>query len=350
MSKSIEQYERESFINESTKGIKVAIKFIIGILIFLVAMASYTICSSFYRINIYAGHISVIVVISLIVYFFIYPIYKLINKTYFILDYDDKNIKKINAHNDKVIVTMAKNIINFSENTKDEKWYNDDLVEELKTNLNSRNIEGLRENMTEIINTSIRDRSNDLIIKWAIKTGVLTAISQSDAIDSLFVIIINLLLVKDLVFLYGFRYSAFRFLKTFIGVFVSSATAYGLQNANLGHSLLSVASSVLGRFVKTSSSPITIPISLVTSAANVVTDSSIQGIGNALMTAFIGYQTIGYLDKEYRLQEILYKDEKHKIDLLDEQYEFDDTVKSIEKGMKEELKKQRNKDKDTKIS
>ena len=241
-------------------------------------------------------------------------------------------------------------IINFSENTKDEKWYNDDLVEELKTNLNSRNIEGLRENMTEIINTSIRDRSNDLIIKWAIKTGVLTAISQSDAIDSLFVIIINLLLVKDLVFLYGFRYSAFRFLKTFIGVFVSSATAYGLQNANLGHSLLSVASSVLGRFVKTSSSPITIPISLVTSAANVVTDSSIQGIGNALMTAFIGYQTIGYLDKEYRLQEILYKDERHKIDLLDEQYEFDDTVKSIEKGMKEELKKQRNKDKDTKIS
>ena len=55
MSKSIEQYERESFINESTKGIKVAIKFIIGILIFLIAMASYTICSSFYRINIYAS-------------------------------------------------------------------------------------------------------------------------------------------------------------------------------------------------------------------------------------------------------------------------------------------------------
>lgn len=63
--------------------------------------------------------------------------------------------------------------------------------------------------MTQIINTSIRKKSNELIVKWAVKTAVLTALSQSDVVDSVFVIIINLLHVKDLVFLYGFRYSFF---------------------------------------------------------------------------------------------------------------------------------------------
>ena len=172
--------------------------------------------------------------------------------------------------------------------------------------------------MTKMINTSIRKKSNDLIIKWSIKTGVLTAISQSDVIDSVFVVIINLLLVKDLVFLYGFRYSAFRLLKTFIGVFVSAATAYSLQNANIGKNVLSMLSGVLRKVGRNIPAPATV----LTSAIEVVADSSAQGMGNALMTAFIGYQAIGYLNKEYNLQ-----DELKDIDLLDEDYEFKETAK-----------------------
>ena len=291
-------------------------------------MTVYSVCSSIFKINIYAGYLSLVAFALAIIYFFIYPVYKLFKKTYFILEYDKTTIKKVKEHNDKVIISMAKNIINLSENIDGEPWYNKVYVDELKTHLEQKNIMALRVGMTKMINTSIRNKSNDLIVKWSIKTGVLTAISQSDVIDSVFVVIINLLLVKDLVFLYGFRYSVFRLLKTFIGVFASAATAYGLQNANIGKNILSVASGFLRKIGRNISAPATV----LTSALEVVADSGAQGMGNALMTAFIGYQAIGYLNKEYNLQ-----DELKDIDLLDEEYEFKETVDEIKKGMREEL-------------
>ena len=326
--RSIERYERDSIISESTKGLKTAIKIILGSVLFIIILTVYSVCSSVYNINIYAGHIVLIIFIAAILYFFITPVYKLIKKSYFILDYDETTVKKVNEHNDKVIISMAENIVNLSENIEGESWYDEIVVEELKKHLSSNDIVSLRISMTQMINTSIRKKSNDIIIKWAVKTGVLTAISQSDVIDSVFVVIINLLLVKDLVFLYGFRYSAFRLLKTFIGVFVSAATAYGLQNANLGKNLLSVASGILRKLGRS----ISVPTTVLTSAIEVVADSGAQGMGNALMTAFIGYQAIGYLNKEYSLQ-----NELKGIDLLDEDYEFKETVNEIKKGMKEEL-------------
>ena len=325
---SIEKYERESIINESTKGLKTAVRIIVGVLLFLIIMTMYNVCSSIYNINIYAGHLCLIAFIIAIIYFFIHPIYRLIKKSYFILDYDETNVKAVKEHNDKVIISMAKNIINLSENMEGEVWYNKLYVEELKSELESKNIMALRVGVTKIINTSIRKKSNDLIIKWSVKTGVLTAISQSDVLDSVFVVIINLLLVKDLVFLYGFRYSIFKLLKTFIGVFVSAATAYGLQNANIGKNVLSMLSGVLRKFGRS----IPMPATVITSAIEVVADSSAQGMGNAIMTAFIGYQAISYLNQEYNLQ-----DELKGIDLLDEDYEFKETAKEIKKGLNEEL-------------
>ena len=325
---SIEKYERESIINESTRGLKIAIKIVVGILLFIIIMTVFNVCSIAYSTNVYAGHACLIGFIIAIIYFFIYPIYRLVKKSYFILEYDEKTINQVKEHNDKVIISMAKNIINLSENIEGEPWYNKLYVEELKSKLEENNIMALRVSMTKMINTSIRKKSNDLIIKWSIKTGVLTAISQSDVIDSVFVVIINLLLVKDLVFLYGFRYSAFRLLKTFIGVFVSAATAYSLQNANIGKNVLSMLSGVLRKLGRNIPAPATV----LTSAIEVVADSSAQGMGNALMTAFIGYQAIGYLNKEYNLQ-----DELKDIDLLDEDYEFKETANEIKKGLKEEL-------------
>ena len=328
LNKSIEKYERESIIAESTKGLKVAIKVAIGVLLFIIIMTMFNVCNIAYSTNVYLGHVCLIGFVIAIIYFFIYPIYKLLKKSYFILEYDESTAKRVREHNDKVIISMAKNIINLSESIDGESWYNKLYVEELKSELEKKSIVDLRESMTKMINTSIRKKSNDLIIKWSIKTGVLTAISQSDVIDSVFVVIINLLLVKDLVFLYGFRYSAFRLLKTFIGVFVSAATAYSLQNANIGKNVLTMLSGVLRKLGRNIPAPATV----LTSAIEVVADSSAQGMGNALMTAFIGYQAISYLNQEYNLQNEL-KD----IDLLDEEYEFKETANEIKKGLKEEL-------------
>jgi len=46
-------------------------------------------------------------------------------------------------------------------------------------------------------------------------------------------------------------------------------------------------------------------IPLLGSAISTLVDSSVQGLTNGVLTTVMGYQTIKYLNMEYRLQEIL---------------------------------------------
>ena len=46
-------------------------------------------------------------------------------------------------------------------------------------------------------------------------------------------------------------------------------------------------------------------IPILGSAISVLVDSSVQGLSNATLTAVIGRQTVAYLKREYRLQNIL---------------------------------------------
>ena len=66
------------------------------------------------------------------------------------------------------------------------------------------------------------------------------------------------------------------------------------------------------------------------SAISVLVDSSVQGLTNGVLTAVMGYQTIRYLNQEYRLQEIL-----DGVELAETEEELRETCVEIE----EELKK-----------
>ena len=70
-------------------------------------------------------------------------------------------------------------------------------------------------------------------------------------------------------------------------------------------------------------------IPLLGAAISTVVDSSVQGLTNGVLTAVIGYQTIKYLNMEYRLQEIL-----DGIEIVESEEEFKETCENIERELK----------------
>ena len=326
-----EQYKLNSVKAESFKGVKNILKVSLGIVAFIVFLTVFTICSRAYGVNIWVGHIVLIAFIILVLYFFVYPIKKMLSN-YFILSYDEKNYKSVKRHNDKVVVSIANNILDFNDSVGNvNSCYSLVQVDELRHAVKNNNITNIRHALTKLMNNSVKKKSNDVIVKWSVRAAILSAVSQSDVIDSILIIIANFMLIRDLIFLYGFRYSVFRLLKSAMSVFYSAVLAYNLQNMNLGKGFLDAFGSFLKSTLK--ELPLPVPQSVTELAYNtlgVIADSSIQGLSNGFMTAFIGYQTIRYLNKEYNLEAEL-NDNIETLDLLgiNNNKDFSNTLNSI---------------------
>ena len=58
-------------------------------------------------------------------------------------------------------------------------------------------------------------------------------------------------------------------------------------------------------------------------------DSSVQGLTNGVLTTVIGYQTIKYLNTEYKLQEIL-----DGVEIVESEEEFKEACSELEKELK----------------
>ena len=144
-----------------------------------------------------------------------------------------------------------------------------------------------------------------------------SALSQTSKIDAALVIVMNLQLIKDLVFLYGFRPSDAKLVKIFGRVLQNSLVAYGLGGMKIGNSIVKT----MGDAVK--------GIPILGTAISVLVDSSVQGLTNGVLTAVMGYQTIKYLNQEYKLQEIL-----DGIELEETEEELQETCAEIEKQLK----------------
>ena len=131
------------------------------------------------------------------------------------------------------------------------------------------------------------------------------------------VAVINLQLVKDLVFLYGFRPSDTKLVRIFARILQNSLIAYGLGGARIGNTVVQS----MGNVVR--------GIPILGSAISTIVDSSVQGLTNGVLTTVIGYQTIKYLNTEYKLQEIL-----DGIEIVESEEEFKQTCEELEKELK----------------
>ena len=83
--------------------------------------------------------------------------------------------------------------------------------------------------------------------------------------------------------------------KIYRTVIVNALVSYGVAT-----SLSGLGGNVIGLLSKTVGA-----LPVLGNAIGTVIDSAVQGIANASLAAILGFQTIKYLQKEYKLQDIL---------------------------------------------
>ena len=183
----------------------------------------------------------------------------------------------------------------FKAKTEGVTWYSDTNVCALAIARQTRNDAELRKALTNIYNTDVKAAARKMIYSHAAQVGVATAVSQSEKIDTLFVVAYDLSLIKDIIYLYGFRPSDSKLAKIYKDVIMDALIAYGL--GSIGNVSTKGVMKTLGSSLE--------GIPVIGGALGTVVDSVTQGIVNGMLTVKIGYQTQKYLQKEYHLQDIL---------------------------------------------
>ena len=234
------------------------------------------------NINIYLGSGAAVVSVLLYIFLFIVPLVKILKLNYFITNVNAKTARAAQRHNRQVRHGLADKIIDLTAKVEGVGWYDSEVVGRLAIAQKTGDEKALSGCLSELYSGCVKKNAKDMILKTSLKTGMYSAISQTNHVDALLVAFLNLQLVKDIVFLYGFRPSDTRLVRIFGRV---------LQNSLIA--------------------------------------SSVQGLTNSVLTAVIGHQTIKYLSTEYRLQEIL-----DGIEIEETEEEFTQTCSEIEKQLK----------------
>lgn len=317
------EYEQKYSKRQNVRGAKILLRFLataVGVLIgALLVLISLKTVEMFedpnvrLGVGIGAGVLSVVLFICL----YIVPLVKILKSDYFITNVNAKTAKEAQKHNKKVRHDIASKMIEITATVEGVGWYDSAVVGEMAIALNAGNEEGVKLALTDLYTDSVKKSAKSLITKSALKSAMYSALSQTSRTDALLVAFLNLQLVKDLVFLYGFRPSDAKLIKIFARVLQNSLIAYGLGSVKIGNSIVKT----MGDAVK--------GIPFLGSAISAIVDSSVQGLTNGVLTAVIGYQTIRYLSQEYKLQDIL-----DGIEIAETEEELQETCVEIEKELR----------------
>ena len=318
---TIYDYENKYVKRQNARSAKFLVRFLatlIGLFLFAVL---FFVSLDVYKINEYAGYAVGAVCLILYICLFIVPVAKVFGAEYFVTSVNAYSARAAKKHNRKVRHDVASKIIDLTCNVSEVTWYDSEVVGRLAIALHAGKEEELKKCLTELYKGSVKKSARDLIFKNALKSSMYSAISQTATVDAALVVCVNLQLIKDIVFLYGFRPSDARLLKIFGTVLTNSLIAYGLGGTKIGTTVVKT----MGDAVR--------GIPILGSAIAAIVDSSVQGLTNGVLTAVIGYQTIRYLAKEYHLQDIL-----DGVELADAE-EFAETCAELETRLKKRKKK-----------
>ena len=182
-------------------------------------------------------------------------------------------------------------MIGLASTIRENGWYTDSKIAPIAIARAKNDDAALSRALTDIYNSDVKKAANKLIRDTAFQVGLTTSISQSEKVDTLIVSISEINLIKKLVFLYGYRPNDAQMLKIYKSVLTNALLAYGVQSATT--SIAGGIGKLIGGAAK--------EIPFISTVIGSVTDGTI----NATLTAIIGFQTIRYLKREYKLQDIL---------------------------------------------
>lgn len=157
----------------------------------------------------------------------------------------------------------------------------DILPDEVKANIKKSkgDHEQLSLALNQALNKHVKKEMNKVIRRNAQTVMVSTAISQNGRLDLYTVVVVNLKMIKELVYMAGFRPSMKNLSKLTINVFTTALIAEGLENIDLNDLLPNSTMNMLGEI------PFIKPL----------LSSVIQGTSNALLTLRIGIVARKYL-------------------------------------------------------
>lgn len=314
---SIYEYEQKFSKRENVKRAKACIRLLaatIGIFL-LVCLVIFTM--KVWEIHMYAGIGAGVVCLLLYIVFFLVPLFKILKADSFVVNVNAMTARKAQKHNRKLRHDISDKIIDFTSKVEGVGWYDSAVVGALAISLKAGDENAIKRNLTLLYTGSVKKTAKDMIFKTSMKSAMYSVLSKTNKVDAVLSAFVNLQLIKDLVFLYGFRPSDTKLVKIFARVLQNSLVAYGLGGAKIGNSIVHS----MGGVIK--------GIPILGTAISSLIDSSIQGLTNGVLTAVIGFQTIKYLSEEYRLQDIL-----DGVRLEESEEELRETCAEIEKELK----------------
>ncbi len=314
---TIYEYEERYVKRRNERGARVLIWVIAGVIGVFLAWCLLSITLQLWNINVYAGYAAAAVSVILYALLFIVPLVKIFRLNYFKTNVNAAHAAAAKRHNRRVRRDIAAKMVDFGTKVESAGWYDDAVLAELAANLAQNDDEGIKRSLTALYSGRVKKTARDYIFRYALKSAAYSAISQSSRTDAALVAVVNLQLIKDIVFLYGFRPSDTQLLKIFAAVVRNSLVSYGLGSLKLGNGIVKT----MGDAAK--------GIPFLGSAISALVDSSVQGLTNGTLTAVIGFQTIRYLNKEYKLQNIL-----DGVEVSESEEELKETCEEIETELK----------------
>lgn len=318
---SIYEYEEKYVKRQNTKSATFFLRLIIALIGVFFVWCFFTLSKSIWEMNEYAGYAAAGVSVILFIVFYIVPVVKILKTDYFVTNVNYKTAGAAKRKNKRVRYQIAEKIVDLCKSVAGVGWYDSATVEKLEAGVKYHDDAVIKENLTALYNGSVKRSARDVIFKCSMKSAMYSALSQESKIDTMLVATVNLQMIKDIVFLYGFRPSDTRLVKIFAAVVRNALIAYGLGGLKIGNGIArTVGDAAKG-------------IPFLGSVISVLVDSSVQGLANGTLSAVIGYQTIRYLNTEYKLQNIL-----DGVDVGETEEELAETCEDIEKELRKKGK------------
>ena len=325
---TFEEYKAQYTKPENRKLIKSAMFFLAGGIGVIIFTCLFLICLRVYEINEYAGYVAIGVSVLLFILLYIVPLVRITKMKYFITNVNDRTARNAQKHNKQLREEIADKMIDYNAKVEGATWYNEKLVGELAIARISKNDKDVKRLLSQIYDGDVKKQSNKIIRDHAIRIGLVTMFSQSQFVDTAFVATYELSLIKDLVFLYGFRPSDAKLMRIYLTVLGNALTAYGVS-ASSSNFVGGIANNISNAVSK---------VSALSSIISVVVSSTIQGVVNASLSVIIGLQTRKYLMHEYHLQDVL---DEIEFENIDEKEMMDEVKTEILKNAKPVGKKQK---------
>lgn len=289
----------------------------LSVAIYLLGLGLFAIIvQTVYDINHIAGLVTGGILLVLYTICFVVVIVSIFSKHSFDLEFKKRNTGHFSERtNNKVRWEIAKNIqeqsvvLNYVEHSEQKEFLNkseaekvdafttiQQLLEKYPNHIpGSSNPDSQR--LAESLSISMRKdgviykKAKKLIIRRAVSTGCLTALSQNAIVDASVVAIKNVQLIKDLIWLYGFRPTNAEMTKILSRVVRNVCIAIGFNSMPKSTTWASKV------FNKDSSNFL---IQLLGQAI----DMGAQFLGNGAMTYLVGKYTVNALLSQYRIQDL----------------------------------------------